>query len=76
MLERIQQPPADPRRDKLNGALETLMSFVEFDENLSQWEKDLVERIRKKGYSSEECREKMDRVKGVIEVLRINAIPS
>jgi hypothetical protein len=60
----------DPKRAKLNHAFEELVSFVEFDENLSQWEKDLTARIESKSYSDEERKEKVERLKAVIESLR------
>jgi len=57
--------------EKTQAALQELLSFVEFDENVSQLEKELVERISSKDYSEEEKEEKITRLNEVVDSLRI-----
>lgn len=53
------------------AALQGLLSFVEFDENVSELEKELVKRIMSKDYTDEEKEEKIARLREVVESLRI-----
>ena len=67
--------PADQKTklsEKTNIALQELMTFIEFDENVSELEKQLVERISNKDYSEEEKEEKIQRLKDVVQSLRID----
>jgi hypothetical protein len=73
MIEKLSAPVIDPKKAKLNRAIEELTSFIEFDENISELETNLVARIKAKGYSEEKEQEKIDRLKGVAELIRINA---
>lgn len=56
---------------KTSAALETVQSFVEFDESVSEMEKEMIARIQKGSYSDEEKEDKIERLKSVIESLRI-----
>jgi hypothetical protein len=60
-----------PLGEKTARAMRELLSFVEFDENVSQLEKQLVDRISGKDYSPQEKSEKIERLKAVVESLRI-----
>lgn len=73
-LERLagkDTPAKNPKREKINRAFEELTSFVEFEESMSQWEKDLITQIEKKNYPVEEEKEKIERLKAVVESLRV-----
>lgn len=67
-------PPSDPRRDKVNRAIEELSAFVEFDESLTQWEKSLVQQIESKGYPAKERKDKIERLKLAVESLRLERL--
>lgn len=68
------KPEKQPTLSKrTSDALEELNSFVEFEETISQVEKQLVEQISAKPYSPEEKSEKIDRLKAVVESLRMGA---
>jgi hypothetical protein len=62
--------PPDPSREKKSRALEELSAFVEFDDNISQWEKDLIKQIESKGYPTKERKEKIERLRLLVEDLR------
>jgi hypothetical protein len=70
-LAGIDTPAKNPKREKINRAFEELTSFVEFEESMSQWEKDLITQIEKKNYPAEEEKEKIERLKAVVESLRV-----
>jgi hypothetical protein len=55
---------------KTSDAIKELLSFVEFEESISEWEKRLIERIASKDYSAEEKGEKIARLREVIEAMR------
>lgn len=57
--------------EKTKAALEELVTFVEFDEYISDFEKQLSERIKSKAYTEEEKSEKISRLKDVVESLRV-----
>lgn len=63
--------PLPTMSKKTADAVNELLSFVEFEDSISQLEKQLVEQISSKGYSPEEKVEKIDRLKAVVESLRI-----
>jgi len=71
---KLESPPTpiDERRVKTDKAMHELLSFVEFDESISQIEKELIDRISSKDYSVEEREEKIERLKAVVESLRID----
>lgn len=66
-----QAPAPDPKRERLNRAFEELSEFVEFDESLTRWERDLITQIGSKNYSDEERAEKIERLKLAVEDLRL-----
>ena len=75
MLERLKMTP-DSNREKFERMFKELSEFVEFDESLSQWEKDLINRISEsENYTPDEKAEKIDRLKGVIGSIRIASEP-
>ena len=55
---------------KTKAALEAVQSFVEFDESVSQMEKEMIARIEKGPYTDEEKEEKIERLKAVVDSLR------
>jgi hypothetical protein len=68
-LEKIKQPSVDPKREKINLALEELSSFVEFEENISELVMELVKRIERKGYPPKEKAQKIARLKALASQL-------
>jgi len=72
--EKEKNPPPDPRREKVNRAIDELRAFVEFDESLTQWENDLIKQIESKGYSPEEQEDKIERLKLAVESLRVEGL--
>jgi len=75
LLERAKTEPVDPRREKINRAFEELSSFVEFDESLTQWEDHFLKQIEGKDYPLDEKRDKIEKLKSVVEALRIQSMP-
>ncbi len=66
------KPPApDPERESVNRAFKELSSYVEFDESITQLEKDLINKIGSKGYSAKERKEKIERLKCAVEDVRM-----
>lgn len=70
-MKDAQSSTPDPKRERLNRAFEELSEFVEFDESLTRWEKDLITQIGSKNYSDEERAEKIERLKLAVEDLRL-----
>ncbi len=58
--------------EKTAHAVKELLSFVEFDENVSAMEEMLSKRISQKGYPEHEKQEKLERLKALAESLRID----
>lgn len=58
--------------EKTSKALEELMSFIEFEESVSELETQLIERISKKEYSAEQKAEKIERLRAVVESLHLD----
>lgn len=73
MLEKVKAPPpADPKREKINRAIEELQSFVEFDENITQIGEELIKQIEKKNYSEEVRNQKIERLKALLDSMLVN----
>jgi len=75
LLANVQQPIPDPKKEKINRAFQELSSFVEFDESLTQWETHFLRQIEGKGYSPEEKSDKIEKIKSVVESLRVQSMP-
>jgi hypothetical protein len=75
-IEKIRTPqlalpaPLSPERKKINQLVEYLDSFVEFDDALTQREKVLIKEMEGKNYSPKERKDKIERLKLVVEDLR------
>ena len=59
-----------PERKKINQLVEYLDSYVEFDDALTQREKVLIKEMEGKNYSPKERKDKIERLKLVVEELR------
>lgn len=64
---------APPLSEKTKAAMEELLSFVEFDEHVSELEKQLVARITAKDYSEEEKAERVNRLKLLVESIHLQS---
>lgn len=62
--------PLSPERKKINQLVEYLDSYVEFDDALTQREKVLIKEMDEKKYSPKERKDKIERLKLVVEELR------
>jgi hypothetical protein len=71
LIEKAKTRPIDPKREKIDRAIEALTSFVEFEESISEVESTLMKRIKSKGYSEDEAKNKMERLKGLVELIQI-----
>jgi len=75
-IEKIKTPqavlpaPLSPERKKINQLVEYLDSYVEFDDALTQREKVLIKEMDEKKYSPKERKDKIERLKLVVEELR------
>jgi hypothetical protein len=70
-IEKLKERDPDPRREPINRALEELRSFVEFDEAISNFEKVMMKEIESKGYSDGEKKDKIERLQGAVESIRV-----
>jgi hypothetical protein len=71
LIEAITQITPDSKETKINRALEEISSFVEFDETLTKVENELIESLKAKGYPPEELQAKTERLRLVVESLRV-----
>lgn len=71
MLERSKEMRIDPKREKINRAMEKLTSFVEFEESISEIEKVLVERINNGKGSAKAKRDKIEQLRALAGSLQV-----
>ena len=72
MLEKVKTPAVDPKREKINRAVEDLQSFVEFDETISQFGDTLIQQIEKSNYPEEVRNAKIERLKALLDSMLVN----
>lgn len=64
--------PTSTLSPKSQAAVMELLSYVEFDESVSKLEKQLIEQIKAGDYSDEEREEKLQRLRDVVESVRMH----
>jgi len=68
-LQAQAKKPMDSNRERTQRALEELSSFVEFEEDITELQKQLVERIKSKQYPAAEEARKLERLKCLVAQL-------
>lgn len=75
MLERVKETPVDPKREKINRAVNQLETFVEFSESLSDIQKILIKRIKSKKYSPDEEADRIEKLMSSVNSMLVDNQP-
>ena len=71
LIARLQESSLNPNRPpNISHALKELGSYVEFDNAIEQEEKMLARQIEQAGYKGEEKKEKLERLRDVVALVR------
>ena len=75
MLEKLQQRSVDPATERFKEARDKLLTYAELDDGISQLENELIAKIQRKKYSADKREDKILRIKGAVEALRLQISP-